>query len=269
MLTSVVQRWLFGQERYRVATECINPLAYDVGTLADDATARAFVHAHHYSGTYPAARFRFGLYRGGHLVGVAVYSHPVNDAVLKVLPGGRGDGVELGRFILLEDVPANGESWFIARTFELLRKEGLAGVISFSDPAQRRSHSGALVFAGHVGTIYQASNARYLGRGTPRTQRLLPNGQVLSARALQKIRRRECGWRYASQLLVAQGAAPLGGAEDAAAWLARWLPRLTTAFRHPGCHKYVWALNRRDWRHMPAGLPYPKAFGQTPVRSTH
>ncbi|MCY1023958.1 hypothetical protein [Pyxidicoccus sp. MSG2] len=264
MLSQSVQRWLFGQDSYRVAGEHIDAAAYDVEELPDDSTARAFVLAHHYSASYPAARFRYGLFHRSRLVGVAVYSHPVNDAVLEVLPGGPRDGVELGRFILLDDVPANGESWFIARTFELLRREGLAGVVSFSDPVQRRSHTGALVFGGHVGTIYQASNARYLGRGTPRTQRLLPNGQVLSPRALQKIRRRESGWRYASRFLVEYGATPLGADEDAAAWLSRWLPRLTTKFRHAGCHKYAWALRRRDWKHLPSGLSYPKAFGREP-----
>lgn len=40
---------------------------------------------------------------------------------------------------------------------------------------------GALVFGGHIGTISQAHNAVYLGRGTARTHRLLPDGTVLAA----------------------------------------------------------------------------------------
>ena len=47
-----------------------------------DTTPRAFIEQHHYAGTYPAARERFGLYRRGELVGCAVFSHPTNDKVL-------------------------------------------------------------------------------------------------------------------------------------------------------------------------------------------
>ena len=46
--------------------------------------------------------------------------------------------------------------------------------------------------------------------------------------------------------LEAWGAPPLDADADAdaAAWLRAWLPRLTQPLRHPGCHKYAWALDR-------------------------
>jgi len=53
-----------------------------VAELPDDAAAKAFVLEHHYSASYPAARWRFGLFRRGALQGVAVFSHPVNDRAL-------------------------------------------------------------------------------------------------------------------------------------------------------------------------------------------
>ena len=73
----------------------------------------------------------------------------------------------------------------LGRRNGLARARGIAGVVSFSDPLARRTAAGDVVFGGHVGTIYQAHNAAYLGRGTARTLRLLPDGAVLSARALQ------------------------------------------------------------------------------------
>ena len=79
--------------------------------------------AHHYSLSYPSARVRFGLFTRGCLVGVAVFSHPCNDRVLtSVFPLSPLESVELGRFVLLDSVPANGESWFLARTFECLAR---------------------------------------------------------------------------------------------------------------------------------------------------
>src|ERR671937_3248818 len=78
---------------------------------------------HHYAGSYPAARWRFGLFRRSVLQGVAVFSHPCHDRVLTaVFPGRATDSVELGRFILLDGVPGNGESWFLGRCFAHLRR---------------------------------------------------------------------------------------------------------------------------------------------------
>lgn len=258
-----VQRWLFRKDKYRPAGESINTHEYEVAPIEDDATAKGFVLEHHYSGTYPAARHRSGLYnRYGTLVGVAVFSHPCRDEVLtSVFPGRAMDSVELGRFVLTNDVPANGETWFLGQCFAQLRAAGLRGVVSFSDPFPRTDEFGKRVFPGHIGTIYQAHNAVYTGRATARTLRLLPKGQVLSDRAIQKIRRAERGWSYAVEQLVRAGAfidADLTNDIARADWLKRTLARLTRTVRHPGNHRYAWALNRKVSVALPK-LPYPKA----------
>src|SRR5260370_22077353 len=159
------QRWWKHRTSYRPAGEVINPSLYDVQVLTRDSSAKAFVEEHHYSRSYPAARFRFGLYERGVLGGVAVFSHPCNDrALTNVFRCPAPEAVELGRFVLVDSVPGNGETWFLSRCFQLLRREGLAGVISFSDPLPRRGIGGELVHPGHVGTVYQHFNARYIGR---------------------------------------------------------------------------------------------------------
>jgi hypothetical protein len=259
-MTDVSQRWRARRDTYRPAGETIRTLDYEVAEIAGDREAKTFVLAHHYSASYPAARARFGLYRrGGELAGVAVVSHPARESVLSLFPGERLASAELGRFVLLDDVPGNGETWFLGRIFELLRARGMVGLLSHSDPAPRELAAGGVVFPGHVGTIYQAHNARYLGRATSRTLRLLPDGTVLSARAVSKVRARERGWRYAAALLERHGASPLGEYDDAVAWLRAWVPALTRPFRHPGNHRYAWAIDRRARPHLPASLPYPKA----------
>jgi len=259
MITPVVQRWTHGRGSYRVAGEPIETRRYEVASIADDRTAKAFVVAHHYSGTYPAARFRFGLYRGHELVGVAVFSVPANPRSLAVLPGAAADSVELGRFVLVDDVPANGESWFLGRCFAQLRREGLAGVVSFSDPAPRTDVAGCVVFGGHLGTIYQAHNAAYLGRSRAELRRVLPDGSVVHNRALTKIRNRRRGWRYAVAQLVRAGARPLRDDEDPRRWLTRELARVSRPLRHPGNHKYAWTMHKRDARHLrELARAYPK-----------
>jgi hypothetical protein len=255
------QRWRDRRSSYRPATEPIRPAEFDVAEIVDDTTARAFVTTHHYSQTYPAARFRVGLYRHGELVGVAVFSHPCSDAVLtNVFPLPALTAIELGRFVLLDAVGGNGETWFLARCFALLKTKGIRGVVSFSDPLQRRNVAGELVHMGHVGTIYQSHNGIYLGRGTPRTLRLLPDGRVFSDRAAQKIRTGERGWKYAAAQLEAFGAkeVPTDDTEARAHWLAASLAILTTKLRHRGNHKYAWPLDSAIRRELPASLPYPK-----------
>lgn len=256
MITPVTQRWRDRRASYRPVGEPIATRHYEVALIPDDTTARRFVCAHHYSGSYPAARVRAGLYRREGLVGVAVFSQPANDLSLRPLPGGAETNVELGRFVLVDDVPANGETWFLGRAFELLRRDGFAGVVSFSDPMPRTAADGSVTFRGHVGTIYQAHNGVFLGQSRADTLRLLPDGRTVHNRALAKVRKRERGWRYVVEQLVAYGAPEPKG--DLRAWLDDILPMLTRRVKHPGNLKYAWALDRRVRRHLPASKPYPK-----------
>lgn len=258
MIVDIAQRWSGGRAAYRPARETIDTRDYEVASIPDDLTAKSFVRQHHYSGSYPAARFRFGLYTRDQLVGVAVYSVPANPRALDVLPSSRDASVELGRFVLLDAVPANGETWFLGRCHHLLAVAGIRGVISFSDPAPRTASTGRLVFPGHVGTIYQAHNATYLGRTKPETKRLLPDGRVLHGRALAKVRKRDRGYRAVVRLLRGYGADPLREKQDPREWVDRWCGRLTRPLRHPGNHKYAWGLTPVERRHLPDGRPYPK-----------
>lgn len=248
------QRWEEGRARWRPSGEVIRPSEYEVSEILTDEVPKAFVRQHHYSGDYPAARFRYGLYRHAALVGVAVFSHPVNDRTLtNVFPVHRKEATELGRFVLLDEVPGNGETWFLARCFDALRKKtivddtgrelrGVMGVVSFSDPMPRATAEGKIVLPGHVGTIYQALSGTYLGRADGRRLHLLPDGRVFNHRTEQKIRKMEQGWKGAVQELQSYGAGPLD--EAPAAWLSRWLPLVTRPLKHGGNHKYAWALDK-------------------------
>lgn len=263
MITSVVQRWRDRRDSYRPAGETINPAHYEVAPVGREA-AKAFVVAHHYSGSFPVAWRCDGLIRCGQLVGVAVYSEPMQVAVLDRLPCPREAATELGRFVLLQEEKANAESYFLARSFELRRRDGLEGIVSFADPLPRANAAGGAVFGGHIGTIYQATNAVYVGRNRVHTIRLLPDGRVISDRALAKIRKFERNWESAAVLLEQFGAAPLTTRDDPRAWLRTWLPRLTRTARHPGKHVYLFGLDRAVKRALPKSQPYPKLISAPP-----
>lgn len=263
MLTTTCQRWRARRGSYRPAGEIIRTADYDVAPIPGDKVAKAFVVEHHYSGSYPAARERIGLYRGGELVGVAVFSVPVRGAVLDHLPCPREAAVELGRLVLLDDVPANGETWFIARAFELLQAQGYEGVISHADPVPRHDAAGRLVFPGHIGTIYQASNAVFAGLATARTLRVLPDGSVFSERSISKIRARERGWGYAVDQLLRAGAPAPG--PDLSSWLPSALEVATTRLKHSGNLRYLFGLTKAVRKRLPKGMPYPKMTSWTPL----
>jgi hypothetical protein len=263
------QRWRQRKAFFRRPDEQIRPADYEVTQLADVSLAKPFICAHHYSGTFPSSRFRFGLFRGPELVGVANFGVPMHNAVLTNLFGGKPtESVELNRFVLLDSVPGNGETWFLARCLKVLRRLGLRGVVSFSDPVPRLDLHGRTVFIGHVGTIYQAGNALFLGRGSACQTYLLPDGRVFSKRLLSKIRNGEQGRDYAIRQLLAHGADDPARTVDGryashAAWLEHWLPLLTTRFRHPGNYKYAFPFEPSLRSELSLqGMCYPKSLSK-------
>lgn len=264
-LLSGCQRWRRRRASYRPAGEPIDPSRYGVELLPGDKAARAFVEAHHYSGSYPAAALRVGLYRaqagpaptGAQLVGVAVFSVPCQPRAIPRWCGVEArEGVELGRLVLLDDVPANGETWFLARAFNLLRaaRPHCRAVLSYSDPVPRRAADGRLVLPGHVGTVYQALGATYHGRSSARTLLLDADGRPVSGRALSKLRGGEVGREYARRALLAAGAPAQEPGEEIGAYLLRAVAHLRP-LRHGGNHAYTWRLDRRR---APNPDRYPK-----------
>jgi len=258
MLTTVCQRWVGRCARF-VRPSTFEARRYEVAELGDDTTPRAFVEAHHYSAAYVAAWRRFGLYEGGALVGVVVFSVPPRLEALRPFP--LNASAELGRLVLLDRVPFNAETWLVTRCAELLRPLGLAGFVMFSDPFARVTTDGRVVHVGHRGVVYMGLGACFLGQAHPDTLHLLPDGRVFARRALAKIRTRDTGWRYAVDTLVAAGATPPADTSRAsvlAAWVDVALAQVTRKVRHPGNLKYAFALSEGARKDLPPSLPYPR-----------
>lgn len=264
MITDTCQRWTERRESRRPAGETIRTSRYDVARISPTVAA-AFVERHHYSGTCSPPANPYGLHDRGELVGVAAFGPPPSmNAHRKVFPTLTTDeAVTLGRFVLVDEVPGNGESWFLARCFELLHQRGIVAVESCSDPEPRASEDGRVVHKGHVGTIYQATNGVYIGKTNPASLRMLPDGTVYSNKSSGKVRTGDVGRGYSEDQLVHWGAVPLMPHDDPQEWLDYWRGRLTTGYRHRGNHRYLWCLDRRRRREVlrfPA-LPYPKIGG--------
>jgi len=259
------QRWRDRRGTYRPPNEVISTHDYEVAPISVT-QAKQFVTRHHYSGSYVACRYRYGLFLRyalfpeDELVGVAVFSMPMSQKVLtNIFPCDPLESIELGRFVLLDTVPSNAESWFFARCRELLQREGMKGIVAFSDDTPRtRLNTQHPIFFGHIGNFYQSSNGVYLNRTTPRTLKLLPDGSVFSDRTASKIRKAERGWRYAAKILVQHGATepPADNLNALKPWLIHWTTVLTRPLKHPGNHRYAWSLSPSIT--LPRSHQYPK-----------
>jgi hypothetical protein len=247
------QRW-----KRRACSEApiltVNPALYEVA-LIPESDARLFVETHHYSASYPAARCRVGLYKARQawyglpeLVGVAVFSVPCTQAVVPCYAPdlAPNEGVELGRFVLLDEEPANAETWFLARAFKLLKAAlpQVRVIVSYSDPMPRVTLDGREVKPGHYGGIYHASSMPALGRSSRRTLTLAPDATVISERGLSKIRLGEVGADYVERQLVRAGCPTRHAGESGASYVTRVCAQLRKV-KHPGNLVFGKALDRK------------------------
>lgn len=131
--------------------------AYEVRRMKSP-DGKEFIRRHHYSRGSHNGPTCYGLYSkaSDELVGVCAFAAPCSENVRASVFGtdSKSSVTELHRLVLLDEVPHNGESFFIGRALTLLKadKPGICAVLSFADATE-----------GHIGTIYQATNALYCG----------------------------------------------------------------------------------------------------------
>lgn len=248
------QRWRDRRDSFVPNASTIDTSIHSVDVIDCYRQAKPFVEAHHYSGSFPATRLSCGLFRNGaagtsELVGVCSFAVPMNNASIPLHTGLKDHlaAADLGRLVLLDDVPGNGESWFVSRAFRLLRREkpGILSVIAYSDPVRRIADDGTVVMPGHCGMVYQALSADLRGRSSPRTDAIMPNGRIASPRAISKIRSQDTGSAYAERQLVDAGAPMRRIGEEPGEWIARLRDcGAMRGRRHPGNLVYTFALTR-------------------------
>lgn len=246
------QRWKKKRALWVPRTVLFDPSRAEVALLPEP-DAKEFVTTHHYSGSWPAARVRVGLFQkrpfeASQLVGTAVFGVGMQPlSISKYLGVDAAFGVELSRFVLLDEVAFNGESWFLRRCFRLLREQlpEVKGVLAYADPMAYDDINGRVTKKGHSGQIYRAFSASYKGTSLPRTIRLSPSGHVLSDRSLAKVRSEERGADYAYQDLLELGAPPRRAGESSRDYVRRVLVEGPfRRMRHPGKHVFTWGLGR-------------------------
>jgi hypothetical protein len=114
-----------------------------------------FCRRWHYSKTKGHVLWAYGLWQGATLVGVASYNLATMPASSAVFGPERWDWVvHMGRLVCAEEAPRNTESRLIAGSLKLLKRDR---------PVTRAVLTYAAASQGHIGTVYQATNAMYCG----------------------------------------------------------------------------------------------------------
>lgn len=193
---------------------------------------KEFVKEHHYSHGIHNGPMCWGLYDGESLIGVCAFATPCSENVRSSVFGkDHKSGVtELHRLVILDGTPTNTESWFISRALKGLKeyRPNYTAVVSFADATE-----------GHVGTIYQATNAIYYGTSGTATFYLDETGRLRHPRQngvnISRTEAAERGW---------------------------------SPVQREGKHRYLYLLanNKSDLRHLKRLLiiesqPYPKNGG--------
>lgn len=280
LLDAVAMRWRLGRTSYRPAQEPIDPSQFFVQRIAER-EAKSFVITHHYSKSFPAAIACYGLMQRiaphqSRLSGVAVFSVSMQPKAADSYGAAGEPFCELGRFVLLDEVGGNGETYFLARALRQLSldKVSTAGrskyklCLAYSDPVPRSDIRGNLTLIGHTGSIYGAASAAYCGRSSARTLWLAPDGTSLSQRALSKLRSDDTGAKYAYEMLLRHGAPVIAPGETGREYVRRALSEGPfRRLQHPGNHAYILPCGShsdraRIRRLVDRGLPHPKLVDQ-------
>lgn len=201
---------------------------YDVQVIPAN-VGKEFIIKHHYSRGVHNGPICIGLVHAGELVGVCAFAAPSSEAVRASVFGEdmKNSIIELHRLVLLDSVPKNAESFFIVRALKTLKihRPYYKAVLSFADPTQ-----------GHLGTIYQATNAFYCGVSASAVFYLDETGRLRHPR--------QNGVNITRETAVSRG----------------WKP-----VKRLGKHRYLYLLpgDKRERKHLLARLllevyPYPK-----------
>lgn len=138
---------------------------------------RSICKTKHYLKRVPSILAHYGLYyRNDMLLGVITFGIPPNQHLMQVCGDNYKRSVlELNRLWCYDEAPRNSESFLIAQSIKLLKKERpeIKILISFADTRE-----------GHLGYIYQASNWYFAGWSVPGGGSIMINGEEYHAKSL-------------------------------------------------------------------------------------
>ena len=134
--------------------------------LVDREEVQPLIEKWHYTHSINGVNsaYCFGLYDGDKLIGGAILGQPAIPNTLKCYSeNGKYKLLEIRRFVCVDNTPKNTESYFLGHIQRWLKKNtDVERILSYADSDQ-----------GHNGTIYKATNFKYIGQTQPQRNRSL------------------------------------------------------------------------------------------------
>jgi len=133
----------------------------------DSKVANAMTIENHYLHRRASSMFCFGLFDGEEMIGTVIYGKPASNALCVGVcgPDESKQVIELTRLWIKDGTPKNTESYLIGRSLKLLPTD-YDIIVSYAE-----------IGAGHIGTVYQATNWIYTGLSDRHVEWLL-DGKV-------------------------------------------------------------------------------------------
>lgn len=150
------------------------------------ADVQEFCHRYHYTATGGSTLWRYGLWHGWVLLGVVSYNLPTRETCESVFGPDHVDKVwHMGRLSMADDAPRNSESRLIAGSLKAITRErpDVWAVLTY-----------AATDVGHIGYVYQATNAIYTGMGGHTTYYVDNKGQRRTDHHTNDTRAKDAGW---------------------------------------------------------------------------
>jgi hypothetical protein len=150
-----------------------------------------FCERFHYSHTKGSALWRWGLSSNGILIGVVAYNLPTRTTCESLFgKAGRFHVWHMGRLAMADDAPRNSESRLIAGSLREIQTgyQDVWGVVTY-----------AASDVGHIGYVYQATNAIYTGKSTVHNYYTDSSGNRRSdylSGFVSKARAESMGWTW-------------------------------------------------------------------------
>ena len=181
----------------------------------------------HYAKSVPAVQFAYNVYENDEWCGCIIYSSGANNHIACPFNLSQGEVLELVRVALNGKQSATSEC--VAKSLKRLHEDApyVKIVVSYADMDQ-----------GHVGTIYQATNWLYIGKGAP-IHSFIIKGKKTHFKSIHS--------KYKFVNLE---------------WIKKNIDPNAKDFAPEGKHKYIYCFDKRIRKQWEAkALPYPKKDG--------
>ena len=139
--------------------ERVNPRGIEVRPVSGDEESNTFdamARKHYLGGVNKNINIKLGIFMNDTMIGMAAYGPPTAVSIAQKLNLNSGEVFELRRFYTEKNYTHNLESQALSMANDVLKelRPQTKVIVTYADPQQ-----------GHLGKLYQATNAIYLGKG--------------------------------------------------------------------------------------------------------